>query len=94
MSIPLARKAQAFAKIQKDSVYKASRKDLQWKDNDGKFCGQNVFELESDKGKKDENKDVASLKGTDHVTKQWYKMNDNYDFDKHTFKSGKEGTQW
>jgi uncharacterized protein YkwD len=94
MSIPLARAAQAFAEIQKDSVYKQSRKDLKWKNSDGKYCGQNVFELDAkDKGK-DEGKDVASLKGTDYVSKQWYKMNDNYDFDKHTFKDGKKETHW
>jgi hypothetical protein len=94
MSIPLARAAQAFAAIQKESVYKQGRKDLKWKSNDGKYCGQNVFELDAkDKGK-DEGKDVASLKGTDYVSKQWYKMNDNYDFDKHTFKDGKKDTHW
>jgi hypothetical protein len=65
----LARAAYAFAKLQKSKVAKQDRKDMPWKDNKGKFCGQNVYELESKKDEKDDGVDEASLKGTDYVSK-------------------------
>lgn len=90
----LARAAYAFAKLQRADVYKQARAELAWKDHAGKFCGQTVFELKSTKGAKDDGVDEASLKGTDYVSKQWYKQKENYDFDKHTFKAGKKDSGW